>query len=353
MIEHLETVTGIRNTEVIWMQNIVWVGWRYNAYKTESIRRDSIATSLIKSQKDTFITPSVFRRNTTLNMVLLPLSLLLTSALALPQSPDPGPVTTDKGTNQLIADLENNFSIDSNSRPVNRVVLGVESTCLPWFFTCTSVSLRLDQILQKGTAKVSHTPIEEASLFNDTEDPATLAVEKSRAVTKSTTKGWTVGGQISGGGGFGGGVPGAPTGNVGLQLSGSYSSAYTEGTTVTSTVRTIATCRPQHECKIETWTFHVTVTGECLSRPVFDCGGDNLACGKDEHFCDQFKAFAKKQCKPEITDKPRSCTVETPINKQSGEPLSRLVLISRALGSAADSGVQALSADEPIIEFID
>ena len=243
----------------------------------------------------------------------------------------------------LLTSIEEGFAIDASAPPSYRSTQIKEATCAPYWYKCKNIDFSLQHLLRNGSAEAWYTVNVEHAIVNTNDAPAKISLTTSTTSTQSRTKGWTVGAKMSSSFRINGS-------NVGVEVSSSYSDTTTAGKTETRSVATETTCAPGYECRVETWTFHVTFAGECEMRPMFHCGGEHDVCREPWDGCSQLVAYRRKWCRlGEATRDMNTCEAQTPVLDDSGKPMARIVLIANKLHVGAEK-----RADEPetIVQFI-
>ncbi|KJZ75335.1 hypothetical protein HIM_05261 [Hirsutella minnesotensis 3608] len=138
----------------------------------------------------------------------------------------------------------------------------------------------------------------------------TLGRVSEKITIDSTTSGWSVG--VSGSAGLWN-----PTGrNGGIQISASYSSYTTKGTTVSVSDSTSATCGVGKHCWSEFRTAYIILEGVCRTTPLITCGWTAAPCNKDPltswpNPCPQSMSWASKVCPK--AEKLEPCSIVTPL----------------------------------------
>ncbi|PHH81327.1 hypothetical protein CDD82_1028 [Ophiocordyceps australis] len=252
-------------------------------------------------------------------------------------------------TTQLFIDnLQRNVRIDWNTPPRAYIDGQFEKSCPNWAFTCWYVGFSIRKLLvdkylfdpfnktkivSRPNISIYYNPLVEKSVVNMGDDDLSMSVEESKTSIDSTTKGWQIGAQISLGAGQG------VSASVGV--SGSYSSSQTTGNWDTKGVSVSSVCKPGHDCRIETWTFHLKIEGHCRIEPIVNCAGPMDPCRRDwSQTCQQFEDYRHRHC---LTNddavepyKYEPCEVTTPVLDQAGRPFTRIVRISQDIASVHD-----------------
>ncbi|EQL00255.1 hypothetical protein OCS_04031 [Ophiocordyceps sinensis CO18] len=83
--------------------------------------------------------------------------------------------------------------------------------------------------------------------------------------------------------------------------------------TVTRGRRKAFTCPPWHRCYLETWTWHVRVSGTCQRLPRLFCGKEVQVCYSEEDLvCPAYKRFFHEVCDESLENK-MLCNVTLPL----------------------------------------
>ncbi|KAM4062121.1 hypothetical protein HRG_008970 [Hirsutella rhossiliensis] len=253
--------------------------------------------------------------------------------------------------------LKRDVRIDWGHPPTFDTNLVSEPTAWPWTMTCNPVEFKIrKEMAQPRPSKptstpyqpnvtIYYTPYMENSIINMGDDDITFSVEQSTTSIDSTTEGWQIGAQLTAG-----------AESVALGISAGYSKSWTTGNYKTKAVSIHTTCKPGYDCRIETWTFHLKISGSCKLRPIIVCGAEIDACvGKFSRApSNQFKAFGQKHCPSHPPNQPykfEACEVNTPIFDQVGKPLTRLVRISEKIipesdDNEATKALKAVAAED-------
>lgn len=231
-----------------------------------------------------------------------------------------GVADTGADAMKVLSHIESNFKIDETSPPYLDSEKYWEGTCVQNWGKCPNLGKYRRNWLANGTATVYYkASLEESAINTDSNITQKLVLSKSTSITESRTQGWTIGGKISG-------TVGEDGNSVGAEISASYSDTSTTGRTDTRQVSYEMWCKPRHECRIETWTFHVKVTGFCHWKPMLDCAGQHDQCASPIGGCAQFNDVYHDNC---FVKRPaHSCEVQTPLYEESGEPFAQIVWIS-------------------------
>ncbi|PHH93160.1 hypothetical protein CDD83_16 [Cordyceps sp. RAO-2017] len=261
---------------------------------------------------------------------------------------------------QFISTLQENFRIDWDKPPSASFNSMSEPTCFSWVTTCNptyfSIRKKLVQrypahpdsrqlVESKPNITVYFIPRVERGLINTGDDDISLLVEESTSTIDSTTSGWQIGAQI-----FGGVTAGV--GYAGIAISAGYSKSWTTGTSSSKGVSVHTTCRSGYDCRVETWTFHIKVSGHCQHQPIINCAGEMDPCAKSwSTTCHQFETFRNKHCytcNPVSPYVHEACEVHTPVLDQVGMPFIRLVRIAEKIRPHAGAGERAGGADQRV-----
>ncbi|RCI12532.1 hypothetical protein L249_1184 [Ophiocordyceps polyrhachis-furcata BCC 54312] len=243
---------------------------------------------------------------------------------------------------EFLSSLLENITIDWGKPPTNAMHLVTESTCAVWFVQCIKTNFKMNKVLvprypvspgsrhqmeYKPEITAYFIPRVENGVMNLGDDDISFSAEESTSTVDSTSEGWQIGAQIFGGGG----------GSAGVAVSAGFSKTWSLGKGKTKGVSVQTTCRSGFDCRIETWTFHLRVTGHCQLRPVIDCNGEIDPChGEWGLTCSQYNDFRHRHCL--TCDSASSffhekCQVQTPILDQAGHPFTRLVRISERMAN--------------------
>ncbi|KAE8141803.1 hypothetical protein BDV38DRAFT_278585 [Aspergillus pseudotamarii] len=264
------------------------------------------------------------------------LSLFLLAVAARSQE-----VQTAAEVNQILAQVESGFSIDSSNPPYYDTEWYWEGTCIQYFGQCTSTAKFDRSWIETGNATAFYVSNTDASAINLTNDPSTMTVTNSTSTMDSTTSGWTIGAKLSGS------VSGdSVTG--GAEVSASYSQSSTTSTTVTTTVSYTATCPAQHHCSVETWTFHLNITGSCLSHGMINCRslGTFDQCTNPQTACQQYQDMYTYHCNQPL----KPCNVQTPVYNSDGTtPYSQIVLIATPINGT--SPIERSGRDQQMVKY--
>ncbi|KMQ81466.1 glycosyl transferase, partial [Lasius niger] len=85
------------------------------------------------------------------------------------------------------------------------------------------------------------------------------------------------------------------------------------------------TCRPWHRCYIETWTWHVRISGRCDRLPKYDCGGEVAVCRVDrEYACTEYDDYFNDVCDERLESK-IPCNVTLPLFSVNKAQKSRAI----------------------------
>ncbi|KAM3511350.1 hypothetical protein MY11210_005023 [Beauveria gryllotalpidicola] len=189
-------------------------------------------------------------------------------------------------------------------------------------------------------AHVESTAVNTGALKDDK-----IVVTESTTTTQVKTDGWTIGAKLSGTGG----KKDVASGTV--EVSGSYSKSQSDTNSGTKTVSHEAFCAPGHECRIETWTFHLDVQANATLLANWQLWALRYGYDEERHICDmepymrdcdQFASRHDEWCDPEQSGvnsagnfgwnlQPRYEIVRTkiPVYEENGyQPMSRVVLVS-------------------------
>jgi hypothetical protein len=236
-------------------------------------------------------------------------------------------VQTAAEVNKILARIESGFSVDPSNQPYYDTEWNWEGTCIQYFGQCISTAVFDRNWIQTGNATAFYVSNTDASAINLTDDPSTMTVTNSTSTTDSTTSGWTIGAKLSGSVSDDGVTGGA-------EVSASYSQSSTTGTTVTTTVSYTATCPPQHQCSVETWTFHLNITGSCLSHGMINCRslGTFDQCTTGQISCQQYQDIYNNHCNQPL----KTCNVQTPVYNSDGTtPYSQIVLLANPINGTS------------------
>ncbi|KAM4066200.1 hypothetical protein HRG_000339 [Hirsutella rhossiliensis] len=216
-----------------------------------------------------------------------------------------------------------------------------ESTAWPLTLTCatTEFKRRIEVAWPYGLTRyqpnmtVYYKSFEERSVANTGDDDMEMTSEHSTTSIDSTTGGWQVGAQLAGG-----------SEGVSIGISAAYSRSWTTGTYKTDAVTIRTSCKSGYECRIETWTFHLSVVGNCRVKPLIVCGGSELnVCRIDlSRFPKQYSDYQARSCPLGSRGlrpyRHEACKVKMPILDQVGKPVTRMVRISEKFIPDDDEG---------------
>ncbi|RDA85256.1 hypothetical protein CP532_2327 [Ophiocordyceps camponoti-leonardi (nom. inval.)] len=261
---------------------------------------------------------------------------------------------------EFLSSLLENINIDWGKPPTNVMRLVTENTCAVWFVRCVKTEFKINKMLvpRYPLSPGSRHQIEynpeitayfiprvENGVMNLGDDDISFSAEESTSTVDSTSEGWQIGAQIFGG-----------SGSAGVAVSAGFSKTWSLGKGKTKGVSIQTTCRSGFDCRIETWTFHLRLTGYCQLRPVIDCNGEIDPCrGEWGLTCSQYNDFRHKYCL--TCDSASSffhekCQVQTPILDQAGHPFTRLVRISERMASWVGTGNESVKANQEAITSI-
>ncbi|PFH58622.1 hypothetical protein XA68_13439 [Ophiocordyceps unilateralis] len=262
---------------------------------------------------------------------------------------------------EFLSSLMENIKIDWGKPPTNDMIMITEKTCGMWFWKCAETKFKVKKTmvrkfpqtpgswrLMESTpdVKAYFIPRVERGVMNMGEDDIFFSADESTSTVDSNTEGWQIGAQIFGG-----------LGSAGVSVSAANSKSWSAGKSLTKGVSIQTTCRAGYDCRIETWTFHLRVTGYCQLRPVIDCDGEINACRTDwGQECDQFDHFRHRHCLTCDSASPffhEKCQVQTPILDQAGRPFSRLVRISERIASLGSEGESRRPVAAKAVKFED
>ncbi|EJP65032.1 uncharacterized protein BBA_06207 [Beauveria bassiana ARSEF 2860] len=193
--------------------------------------------------------------------------------------------------------------------------------------------------------------VDATSVHTGSEGTGSVETAQSTTNTKTETKGWNIGAKVTGNFGKKDVAAGV------VELSGQYSESTTLTNTETTTVTFKGPCPPAHECRIETWTFHLnidaTVSRE-LGYQVWSISngmlGERPLCLMEEKFriCDQFTSRYDANCAKDgsfgLLEPTKNVHLTVPIREANGiQAMSRLVLVQEPLSlkKARDESVPA------------
>ncbi|KAF4591923.1 hypothetical protein GQ602_002222 [Ophiocordyceps camponoti-floridani] len=283
---------------------------------------------------------------------LLPLILTVNAALG-------SMITHDHPVAQhFLSTLLGNINLDWSTPPTSETNQMSEKSCGMWIFKCARTLFKTKKTLVKrypplpgGWQMVEYRPNItayfiprlERGIMNLGDDDISFAADESTSTVDSTTEGWQIGAQISS--------------SLGLSVSASFSKSQSAGTSQTKGVSIQTTCRAGYDCRIETWTYHLRITGYCQLRPVIDCDGEINPCQPNMGLmCDQYFDFRQRHCLGCGSASPffhEKCQVQTPILDPAGRPFSRLVRISEKISEWSDEGLDGQQPPEKAIKFED
>ncbi|KAE8361335.1 hypothetical protein BDV27DRAFT_160801 [Aspergillus caelatus] len=235
---------------------------------------------------------------------------------------------------QIISQLESNIKLDSKNKPYNQAEKYWEPTCIEQWGGCNNIGkYRRTYLESADTISVTYEVSLEESMINADPVANKLVLRNSTWITQSSTKGWTIGAKLSGTVGKEG------KGSVGGEISAQYSDSNTNEKKETREVSYEMTCQPHHECRFETWTFHVKATGLCQWFPMLDCAGEVAVCDTwpwNENTCQQF-LDVRDQCPAKANRPQELCEVITPLYEAGGKPFSKVVTVSIPLNGTKRS----------------
>ncbi|RDA93540.1 hypothetical protein CP533_3974 [Ophiocordyceps camponoti-saundersi (nom. inval.)] len=255
---------------------------------------------------------------------------------------------------EFLSSLLENINIDWGKPPMNAMDLVTENTCAAWFVRCMKTKFRINKMLvprypiSPGSRHLIEynpeitayfIPRVENGVMNLGDDDISFSADESTSTVDSTSEGWQIGAQIFGG-----------IGSAGVAVSAGFSKTLSAGKSQTKGVSIQTTCRSGFDCRIETWTFHLRVTGHCQLRPIIDCNGEIDPCRAEFGLtCSQYNDFRHKYCL--TCDSATSffhekCQVQTPILDQAGHPFTRLVRISERMASWVGGNDSVKAAQE-------
>ncbi|KAI1929607.1 hypothetical protein LOZ65_001695 [Ophidiomyces ophidiicola] len=148
--------------------------------------------------------------------------------------------------------------------------------------------------------------------------PFPMEVHHSRAKARVVTHNWSINARID---------TYVPTSKV--HLSAAYSGSKVDSDVQTTSVKHTSTCPPNHECRLETWTYMLRLTGICRQQPWAGCRGNWNLCDyqswgrRCRQFADRTNTCAK------VMDV--ECTVDVPLTNRDGKLVSQLVAIEARL----------------------
>ncbi len=183
--------------------------------------------------------------------------------------------------------------------------------------------------------------VDAAGVHTGGEGASSVETTKSTTNTKTDTKGWNIGAKITANFGKKDVAAGA------VELSGQYSESTTLTNTETKTVTFKAPCQPGHECRIETWTFHLnidaTVTrdmGYQMWTVLYGQNGDKPLCEMEAQvkLCDQFTSRFDANChkdgRTDLVEPTKNVHLTVPIREANGlQAMSRIVLVQEPLSA--------------------
>ncbi|PHH67456.1 hypothetical protein CDD81_70 [Ophiocordyceps australis] len=268
-------------------------------------------------------------------------------------------------TQQFINNLQRSVNIDWNTPPIALIDPQTEKSCASWGATCWNVYFNIrkrlvdkylvdpfnnSKVVSAPKISIYYNPLVEKSVVNIGDDDLSMSVEESKTSIDSTTKGWQIGAQISVGTG-----PGV---SASVGVSGSYSSSHTTGNWDTKGVSISSVCKPGHDCRIETWTFHLRVEGHCRLEPIIHCAGDMDPCRRDwSPTCQQFEDYRHRHC---LTSdgavepyRYEPCEVTTPVLDQAGRPFTRIVRISQDIATLDSQAKQKQKRPKAVKKYSD
>ncbi|KAA8650700.1 hypothetical protein EYZ11_009617 [Aspergillus tanneri] len=229
-------------------------------------------------------------------------------------------VKTEDYAKIKLSEIESNFKLDATNPPYaisDKTTKRCVAPCWDGEF------YKRKQLERVHKVSAYQTKEEELTSYNSNpENSSTLTLTKSTAITEARTQGWTVGGIMDSGL---------------LKITAQYTDTITVGKIETKTVGTEYPCPPLHECVIETWTFHVRITGVCSEpKPMLDCGGTHDLCATKEPHKRPCRSFSKNtvsgskvedECKDYMEDRKAPCEITTPV-EESQKPYTVIVFRS-------------------------
>ncbi|PFH61581.1 hypothetical protein XA68_16931 [Ophiocordyceps unilateralis] len=245
----------------------------------------------------------------------------------------------------IAAELQANYSIDWNKPPA-RERWQTELTCFDLWFKCPSIRLGYEErLVPVGRTEVSvyHTAHVDNALFNTAERRVALRVQSSTAIAEGVTSGWSIAARVTGG-----------PGPLRLSMAKNEQGLGPRQRKTTTRTKHMTRCDPRHDCRIETWTFHVKVSGTCEKKAWIECGEREDAChgprAKAGSSCDQVNAFHDKHCNNPASSGHQQypCEVHYPVLTHDGHLFTRLVPISTSLRRGDRDQQQRSQAEEAV-----
>ncbi|KAI2087581.1 hypothetical protein LOZ36_002720 [Ophidiomyces ophidiicola] len=143
----------------------------------------------------------------------------------------------------------------------------------------------------------------------------------AKAIAFASTKDWNIGGKFTA----------KATDSTTMEISGGYSSSSSETITRTDSFEDSVTCPAFTECRFETRSFLVEITGICRNLPVVDCSyGNTVMCDDRSRWansCDLYKKHSDK-CD---TEPDSDCTVSFPVLESDGQLMKQIALVTSNL----------------------
>ncbi|KAM4055913.1 hypothetical protein HRG_002839 [Hirsutella rhossiliensis] len=256
-----------------------------------------------------------------------------------------------QGINDLVADyghgakgqIERNYKIDWKNPPKTRFH-ALQSSICDWMGGGIIVQtlmrqtrgswLKLTRNIQMPEITVYVKAHNETSQNNWGRSTASLSLSTWTTVTDTVTEGWTVGGTLS------------PSNH--LSISSSYSKHYSSGTSVTDIETQDVPCPPLSQCTVQTWTYHIKVSGMCeripfFQYPIFFWWSWDPCDMKARRLCSAARYFIEKTCRVYEVLGPRSgdwtiashraepCQLRFPIFDQAGKPFTETHIFTTSL----------------------
>ncbi|KJZ68156.1 hypothetical protein HIM_12454 [Hirsutella minnesotensis 3608] len=182
---------------------------------------------------------------------------------------------------------------------------------------------------------------------NTGDKPLGITTKMEKKKFSKTTQGWKVGSELSGT------VGKEDVAGLGLKISAEYSTQTESGAEETESVEESYECPVNHVCAIETWTWHVELSGKCG-------GGENratIACENTKPLCegDTMKLLPEEEsikagaCTPcRFCVKEQDCSVRLPVKQGKQFHTTRLMVAADFTKNKKreENGTMAINLEE-------
>ncbi|PHH70605.1 hypothetical protein CDD80_5895 [Ophiocordyceps camponoti-rufipedis] len=245
-------------------------------------------------------------------------------------------IDPEKIAERYKASLLNKTQIDWKNPPYGDTMTR-NTTCPYYWWKCQKAAFVVRQTLLELPAPLNHSlavvndAIPQRRYLNHDSASVTMHSEDSTWITTGSSQSANIGASVS---------------KAGIiTVSGGYSYDQHESTTRIASLSISQNCPPGHECRFETWVYHVQYSGQCKRQAMVDCGGEMDTCpliantflltpnnAPDGLRCRIYTDWILDQCRYpgglQIEKHPTgNCTFRRPINEASGKPLWTLVFV--------------------------